>query len=193
MLDTLLMPLLHAIPHAPQSAQEIEAYLQNPSTWTTVAFVIFVIIAFRPLKKAFTNILNNYSEKIAQDIHEAVQLAYEARTALDDITDKYEKAVQQTNKTLQDAQEKAQQYRQEAQAQTDMLIAQQKKLAQARRHTLEQNALNAVRSHSVHTALHATRLILATKLSPQHHQTSLTNALSQLKKQRWTDHKRSKH
>ena len=55
---------------------------QDPTFWVAIAFVVFVIAVFRPIRKALTGALDKRADNIRQELDDAQALREEAQKTL---------------------------------------------------------------------------------------------------------------
>ena len=140
----------------------MSAVLHDPTFWTAVAFVIFVVALFKPVKKALLGGLDSRIAQIRTEVEEAQRLREEAQTLLASYQRKQREAAQES--IVRQAKEDAALHRAEAEkAMEDMLKRQEtltiEKIAQA-----EAAAIQEVREIAVDLAIAATEKILTEKV-----------------------------
>ena len=59
------------------------ALLQDPTFWTLVAFIVFVIALFKPVKKALIGGLDSRIAQVRSEVEQAQELREEAQALLD--------------------------------------------------------------------------------------------------------------
>jgi F-type H+-transporting ATPase subunit b len=142
----------------------MSALLHDPTFWTAVAFVIFIIALFKPVKKALLAGLDSRIEQIRSEVEEAKRLREEAQTLLASYQRKQREAAQEAEEIVKQARADAALHRADAeQALADFLKRQEalavEKIAQA-----EAAAVQEVREIAVDLAIAATEKILAEKV-----------------------------
>jgi F-type H+-transporting ATPase subunit b len=138
--------------------------LHNPTFWAAVGFVIFVVVAWKPLSRAATQQLDARAARIRAQIEEAERLRAEARALLAEYKDKHAKALQEAEAILARARDEAKRIAAESATATDAALKRREqqtldKIAQA-----EQAALRDVRNQAVDIAIAAARRIVADEM-----------------------------
>ena len=138
--------------------------LQDPTFWVAVAFVIFVIAVFKPIKGALIGGLDAKIEEIRREVEEAEKLREEAQSLLANYQRQQRQAMQDAENIVARAKEEAGRHRAEAdEAMTEMVRRQEEqareKIAQA-----EAAAIQEVKSIAVDLAMAASEKLLADKI-----------------------------
>ena len=123
--------------------------------WFAVAFVVFVVSAFKPIKKALTDNLDGRSAKVRQQLDEAAALRTEAQQTLDLYRSKQEQAVKDAAEILAAAKEEAERMRKHGEEELKRSIAARELQAMDRIALAEQAAVQAVKAHAVEIAIQA--------------------------------------
>jgi F-type H+-transporting ATPase subunit b len=139
--------------------------LQDPVFWTAVAFVIFVVLMYRPLKKALLGALDGRIEQIRTEVEEAQRLREEAQTLLASYQRKQREAAQEAQEIIRQAREEAELHRKETETAMADLLKRQEALAVAKIAQAEAAAVQEVRDIAVDLAIAATQKILAEKVT----------------------------
>jgi len=138
--------------------------VHDPAFWTALAFVIFVVVMFRPLKKALLAGLDSRIEQIRKEVEEAQRLREEAQTLLASYQRKQREAAQEAEKIVKQAKEDAANHRAEAEKALEELLKRQEALAIDKIAQAEAAAVQEVREIAVDLAIAATEKILAEKV-----------------------------
>ncbi len=77
----------------------MDALLHDTSFWVGVAFVIFVVLAWRPLSRTLVTALDERAETIRNNIDEATRLREEAQALLASYKRKQRNAAQEAEDT----------------------------------------------------------------------------------------------
>ena len=88
--------------------------LQDPTFWVAVAFVIFVIAVFKPIKGALIGGLDAKIEEIRSEVEEAEKLREEAQSLLANYQRQQRQAMQDAENIVARAKEEAGRHRAEA-------------------------------------------------------------------------------
>jgi F-type H+-transporting ATPase subunit b len=139
--------------------------MHDPAFWTALAFVIFVVLLYRPVKKALLGALDGRIEAIRTEVEEAQRLREEAQALLASYQRKQREAAQEAEEIVKQAREDAELHRQETEKAMAELLSRQETLAVAKIAQAEANALQEVRDTAVDLAIAATQKILAEKVT----------------------------
>jgi len=139
--------------------------MQDPVFWTAVAFVIFVVLMYRPLKKALLGALDGRIEQIRTEVNEAQRLREEAQALLASYQRKQREAAQEAEEIIKQARAEAELHRKETETAMADLLKRQEALAVAKIAQAEAAAVQEVRDIAVDLAIAATQKILAEKVT----------------------------
>lgn len=143
----------------------MSALLQDPTFWTLIAFVIFIVALFKPMKKALLSGLDSRIETIRSEVEQAQQLREEAQTLLASYQRKQREAQQEAEGIVNRAKQDAENHRAEAEKDLKALLERQKELAVEKIAQAEATAVQEVREIAVDLAVAATEKILAEKVT----------------------------
>ncbi len=143
----------------------MDSLIHDPTFWVAVAFVVFVVLVFKPIKGALIGGLDAKIAEIRQEVEEAEKLREEAQSLLANYQRQQRQAIQDAEGIVARAKEEAELHRAEAyEAMKDMVRRQEEqareKIAQA-----EAAAIQEVRSMSVELSMAAAEKLLADRLS----------------------------
>jgi F-type H+-transporting ATPase subunit b len=141
------------------------AFYLEPEFWVTVSFVMFVLLAFRPVAEMIAKTLDSRSALIGEELSQARKLREEAQETLKAYQKKQQESLEEAALMLKQTQEDAK--RMAAQAETELKSALEKrmKLATDKIAQAETKALQDVQNHVVDIAIAAARTIIAEHLS----------------------------
>jgi F-type H+-transporting ATPase subunit b len=134
--------------------------LRDPETWVTVAFIIFVALAARPIARAIVGGLDSRAAKIKAQLDEARALRDEAERLLAEHQRKQIAAVKEVEAILARAREEAERVRREAAANLEAAFARREKMATDKIAQAEAQAVADVRNHAVDIAMAAAAKLL---------------------------------
>lgn len=140
-------------------------FLQDPTFWTAVAFVIFVAAMYRPVKKALLGALDGRIEQIRAEVEEAQRLREEAQALLASYQRKQREAAQEAEDIVKKAREEAELHRKETESAMADLLKRQEALAVEKIAQAEAAAVQEVRDVAVDLAISATQKILSEKVT----------------------------
>jgi F-type H+-transporting ATPase subunit b len=139
-------------------------FIHDPAFWTALAFIIFVAVMFKPLKKALLAGLDSRIEQIRKEVEEAQRLREEAQTLLASYQRKQREAAQEAEEIVKQAKEDAAIHRAEAEKALVELLKRQEALAVDKIAQAEAAAVQEVREIAVDLAIAATEKILTEKV-----------------------------
>lgn len=139
--------------------------MHDPTFWVMVAFVVFVIAVFKPIRSALTGALDGKIAQIRNEIDEAQRLREEAQAALASYQRKQRDAAQEAEAMLAQAKAEAEAHRKGAEIALKTMLARQEQLAQEKIQQAEAAAIQEIRDRAVTVALAATVKLLEEKLS----------------------------
>ncbi len=140
------------------------SFWQEPETWLTVAFVIFVALLAKPVWKRLTGGLDARAAQIEEELEEARRLRDEAQATLAAYQRKQRDAAKEAEQILHHAEEEARRVTANTEkALADTLkrhaVLTDEKIAQAQARAVEE-----VKAEAVEIALAATRRLLQERL-----------------------------
>lgn len=142
----------------------MSALLHDPTFWTAIAFVIFIVALFKPVKKALMAGLDSRIEQIRAEVEEAQRLREEAQTLLASYQRKQREAAQEAEDIVKQAKEDAALHRAEARKSLEEMLRRQEALAIGKIAQAEAAAVQEVREVAIDLAIAATEKILAEKV-----------------------------
>lgn len=141
-----------------------EPFYLVPTFWVAVAFVVFVVAAFKPVGKAFLRVLDARSLEIATELAEARRLREEAQAALELYRTKLQESLKEAEAMLAQAKKDAGHLADQAEADLKAALDKRMKLASDRIAQSETQALKDVQNHVVDIAIAAARTLIAEHL-----------------------------
>jgi F-type H+-transporting ATPase subunit b len=129
--------------------------LKDQEFWFAVAFLVFVISAYGPLKKMLTGNLDARAAKVHAEVEEARRLRAEAQALLDEYRSKQSQAAKDAADILEAAKDEAELMRQEAEADLKRTLAAREAQAMDRIAFAEQAAIQSVKARAVEIAVRA--------------------------------------
>lgn len=138
----------------------MNALMQDPTFWTLVAFVIFILLVYRPAKRALLAGLDSRIEQVRNEVEEAQKLREEAQALLASYQRKQREAAQESETIVDRAKEDAERHRVEAHKALEALLQRQEELSVEKIAQAEAAAVKEVRDLAVDLAVAATEKIL---------------------------------
>ena len=135
-------------------------FLADPEVWVAVAFVIFIVIAAKPIARAITKGLDARAAKIKAQLDEARALREEAERLLAENQRKQREALKEAEGILARAREEAERLRREAATNLEATFARREKMAMDKIAQAEAQAVADVRNQAVDIAIAAATKLL---------------------------------
>ncbi len=143
----------------------MSSLLQDAAFWAAIAFVVFFVLAFKPMKRVILKGLDSRIDTIRTEVEQAQQLREEAQTLLASYQRKQREAQQEAEEIVNRAKQDAEALRAAAERDLNALLERQKELAVEKIAQAEAAAVQEVREVAVDLAVAATEKILAEKVT----------------------------
>jgi F-type H+-transporting ATPase subunit b len=145
----------------------MDAFLQDPATWTGVGLLIFLAVVIFVMKapKMVTKGLDDRAAKIRSELDAAAALRKEAEAKLADAERRQSEAEASAKEIVESARREAAQFAADASAALSERIKLREKLAEERISRAETEAVRDVRIAAVETASKAAAAILTEQLT----------------------------
>jgi F-type H+-transporting ATPase subunit b len=153
---------------------------EDPETWVALAFVVFVVVAFKPIKKGVTGGLDSRIGAIRREIEEAQKLREEAQHLLAEHRRKLREAMDDAKAVIEHAQEEAERLRQKAEADLEASMKRRQLAAEEKIAQAEARAVQEVRDQAVEIAVAATAKLMAEKVDKDHAAALVDEAIREL-------------
>ncbi|PPR64802.1 MAG: ATP synthase subunit b [Alphaproteobacteria bacterium MarineAlpha4_Bin2] len=142
----------------------MEALIHDPTFWVAVAFVVFVVLVFKPIKGALVDGLDAKILEIRQQVEEAERLGEEAQSLLANYQRQQRQAIQDAEAIVARAKEEADRHRVEADEAMKAMVRRQEEQAREKIAQAEAAAIQEVRTLSVELAMAAAERLLVERL-----------------------------
>ena len=143
----------------------MDSLIQDPTFWVAVAFIVFVVLVFKPIKGALIGGLDAKIAEIRQEVEEAEKLREEAQSLLANYQRQQRQAIQDAEAIVARAKEEAERHRAEADEAMKDMVRRQEEQAREKIAQAEAAAIQEVRSMSVELAMAAAEKLLADRLA----------------------------
>lgn len=150
------------------------------SGWVGIAFLIFVVAAFKPLLSKIGGMLDQKSAQIAAQLKEAESLREEAQAALANYQRLQRDALKEAEEIVSHAKEEAERIRKDAQEHLAESLKRRQEQAAEKIARAEAQALQDVRNQAVELAVVATEKVLSEKVTPEVNAGLVKTAVSDL-------------
>jgi F-type H+-transporting ATPase subunit b len=156
--------------------------LSNPETWVAIAFIIFVVLAGKPLVRMVGKTLDARAARIKAELDEARALRDEAQKLLADYQKKQQEAMRDAEAIVRQARGEAERLKTEAAANLDAAFARREKMAMDKIAQAEAQAVADVRNHAIDVAVAAAEQLLKSKTDAQRGELLIDSAIGELER-----------
>ena len=133
--------------------------------WVAIAFVVFIVAVFKPLRNAATGALDDKIAQIRNEVEEAQRLREEAQSTLASYQLKQRDAAQEVEAMMEQAKAEADAHRKNAEAALEAMLKRQEQSATEKIQQAEAAAVQEIRDRAVTVTLAATVKLLEEKLA----------------------------
>lgn len=134
---------------------------EDPTFWTALAFVVFVIAVFKPIKRSLCAALDKRADQIRLELDEAARLREETQKTLAEIKRKQSEASKEAEALMEHTKVEAARTRKQAEADLAAALKRREEAALEKIAQAEAQALKEVRNQAVDVAVAATAKLLA--------------------------------
>jgi F-type H+-transporting ATPase subunit b len=132
----------------------------DPKNWVVIAFVIFVVLVWKPVYRALGKALDARASRIKAELDEARNLREETQRLLAEHQRKQREALKEAEAIIGHARGEADRIRREASANLDAAIARREKMAMDKIAQAEAQAVADVRNQAIDIAMAAAGKLL---------------------------------
>jgi F-type H+-transporting ATPase subunit b len=136
----------------------------NPTFWVGVGFVLFVVLAWKPISRALLGTLDDRAARIKAQIEEAERLRAEAQALVAEYKAKHAQALQEAQAIVATAEDQAKRIAAEAATALEGALKRREQQALDKIAQAETAALRDVRNQAVDIAMAAARQIVASQV-----------------------------
>ena len=158
----------------------MDSLIQDPTFWVAVAFVVFVVLVFKPIKGALIGGLDAKIAEIRQEVEEAEKLREEAQSLLANYQRQQRQAIQDAEAIVAHAKEEAERHRAEADEAMKDMVRRQEEQAREKIAQAEAAAIQEVRSMSIELAMAAAEKLLADRLAGEEGSHLIDNSIEDI-------------
>lgn len=148
-----------------EAAHHGGSLLENPAAWVALAFVILVVLAFKPVSRMVAAALDDRADAIKKQLDEAEQLHREAADLLAAYQGKQKEAEKEAAAIIQRARDEAERLKVTAKKSLEDSLARREKAAKERISQAEAQAIAEVKAMAADAAIKATEQLLNDNLS----------------------------
>ena len=135
--------------------------ISDPTFWVAIGFVLFIVIAGRPIMAKITSALDNRADEIRAKIEEAKSLREEAQTLLASYQRMQRDAAAEAAEIISNAQEEAQRLQTAADENLTQTLKRREEAALEKIAAAEARALQDVRDRAVDITISATEKVVS--------------------------------
>jgi F-type H+-transporting ATPase subunit b len=154
--------------------------LEDPTFWVAIAFLVFVVLAARPVFRALTGALDARSARIRAEIEEAKALREEAQKTVAEFKRKQRDALKAAEQILDHAKIEAKRLREQAERDIETALERREQAAMDKIAQAEAQALQEVRDQAIEVALVATNKLISENLGPERSGVMIDRAIRNL-------------
>ena len=152
----------------------------DPQFWVFIAFVIFVAIIFKPIKKIFTSSLDNKIKTIKNNIDQAEKIKNEAQNTLSQIKKRQNDVKLETEEIQNKAKEKLAKIEKIFSQKLSEQIKKRNELAKIKIEQIVRDTNLQIQNYIVQNAIKTTVLLLEKKLDQKEKQKLINDSVSEL-------------
>ena len=152
----------------------------DPQFWVFIAFVIFVAITFKPIKKIFTSSLDNKIKIIKNNIDQAEKIKNEAQNTLSQIKKRQNDVKLETEEIQNKAKEKLAKIEKIFSQKLSEQIKKRNELAKIKIEQIVRDTNLQIQNYIVQNAIKITVLLLERKLDQNEKQKLINHSISEL-------------
>jgi F-type H+-transporting ATPase subunit b len=145
--------------------------------WAAASFVIFVVLAFRPLKKLVLTALDGRSLQIKKELDEALRLKEEAELFLVSCQRRYKEVLEEAAEITAHAREESKRMAEEAHDVLEQALARRMELADQKIANYETAVIQEIRTYTVNKAVQAAQQVISQNMDQATSDTLIDEAL----------------
>ncbi len=153
---------------------------ESPTFWVAVAFLVFVVLAAKPVSGALAGALDARSARIRAELEEAQALREEAQKTVAEFKRKQHDALTEAEQILDHAKVEAKRLRERAEQDLEAALERREQAALDKIAQAEAQALQEVRDRAIEVALAATAKLIADNLDPERSGAMIDRAIREL-------------
>ena len=155
--------------------------LSDPQFWVAIAFIIFVIAIFNPVRKMLSSNLDNKINEIKESIEEAENLKDETQITLSNIKKRQNEVEIEIKEINKNAKEKIKQLESESRLKLKQLSEKKELLAKVKIEQLSRDSNIIIQKYITQTSIDATIAILEKKINKEEKENLINNSIKELK------------
>ncbi|MBD42060.1 MAG: hypothetical protein CMI92_01255 [Pelagibacteraceae bacterium] len=156
--------------------------LSDAKFWTAVAFVIFILVTYRPVKKILLKALDEKITSIKNKINDAKKIREDAYSLLGEIKVKKENIKKEIDEIKKISENKMKINLEEMQKKLENQLNRKKNLVEIKIKQIEQEAINEINYKTTFYTIQTLKKIINIKINDIIHQELIDSALSDFNK-----------
>ena len=154
--------------------------LKSEQFWVLVAFVIFILAVFKPIKNIVSSNLDKKINEIKNNINEAEKLKSDAQFTLSETKKRQNEVKKEIEKINLDIKEKIRLIEESSKRKFDEQIEKRSNLTTIKIEQMTRDAKNEIHNYIVETSLAAASNLLEKKLNDEERQKLINNSINEL-------------
>lgn len=142
----------------------ISYLISDAKFWTAVAFVIFILITFKPIKSILIKNLDEKINRIKNDIDEAEKIEEDAKKLLVKIKVKEKNLENEINEINKVAKTKIEYMKKEMSEKLEMQITRRKNLSEIKIRHIEQELINQIKEKTSYFTIKTVKKVIENKI-----------------------------
>jgi F-type H+-transporting ATPase subunit b len=155
----------------------------DPEFWVLLAVAIFLVVVWKPMRRAIVGALDARAERIRQELEAAHNLREEAQQALAAYQRQQQEGAGQAQAIIAHAREEAERIAAQSLRDLEEALRRRQQLAQERIAQEEAKALAEIRTFAVDVAISAARRVIAASLDERRGGALIDDAIAALPRQ----------
>ncbi|MBG76570.1 MAG: hypothetical protein CMI98_01680 [Pelagibacteraceae bacterium] len=156
--------------------------LSDAKFWTAVAFVIFILVTYRPVKKILLKALDEKITSIKNKINDAKKIREDAYSLLGEIKVKKDNIKKEIDEIKKVSENKMKMNLEEMQKKLENQLNRKKNLVEIKIKQIEQEAINEINYKTTFYTIQTLKKIINIKINDIIHQELIDSALSDFNK-----------
>mgnify|MGYP001315344635 CR=1 FL=1 len=156
--------------------------LSDAKFWTAVAFVIFILVTYRPVKKILLKALDEKITSIKNKINDAKKIREDAYSLLGEIKVKKDNIKKEIDEIKKVSENKMKMNLEEMQKKLENQLNRKKNLVEIKIKQIEQEAINEINYKTTFYTIQTLKKIINIKINDVIHQELIDSALSDFNK-----------
>jgi len=154
--------------------------LSDPQFWVAIAFIIFLLAIFNPIRKILVSSLDSKIEEIKNSIEEGENIKSETQVTLSDIKKRQNNVQLEVETIHSDAKEKIQILESQAQEKLNEQMNKRELLSTTKIAQMTRDANTSIQQHITQTSIEAAVSLLEKKLNKDEKQNLINQSIKDL-------------